>query len=361
MGSEASWLFLGFSDNRVILTPKNSKGTTKSDRPFFSYSMVPTNLNNSEHRAAYQAAFDEMLAALPTNPDPAETWDAAFWNNLVRTQEIDMDYKLITNLFTKRLATTQKRLSPDQFDTLQDIYLYMAQRNNPANAAKVIDGLITSFEGERDQLLIRKAELLTYYLGDTETAKRGLTKLSQEMSEMGEWARIRLGDAAFVEGDLNLATKYYADVQNRARTRRNEKTDPGAPGSDWNVGMLLDVAKSEDVRSLISQDYLLEAMNALRKWEREFPLSKISGDFIINESQLYLELNDPARARPMLEAYCREVDASSFLPDAAKLLIECAKRMKGPPDEIHKIISSVKGRLEFHPVATELDAFLKGK
>ena len=48
----------------------------------------------------------------------------------------------------------------------------------------------------------------------------------------------------------------------------------------------------------------------------------------------------------MLEAYCREIDASSFLPEAA-MLITCVKAAKEPPDSIREIIEKVKGRLKF--------------
>ena len=60
----------------------------------------------------------------------------------------------------------------------------------------------------------------------------------------------------------------------------------------------------------------------------------------------------------MLEAYCREIDASSFLPDAASMLIACVNGAKLPPAAIREIIEKVKGRLKFHPVAGDLDKFL---
>ena len=74
-----------------------------------------------------------------------------------------------------------------------------------------------------------------------------------------------------------------------------------------------------------------------------------------------MKSGDWKRAKPMLEAYCREIDASSFLPEAAAMLITCVKQLKEPPDSIREIIEKVKGRLKYHPVAKELDAFLSGK
>ena len=67
------------------------------------------------------------------------------------------------------------------------------------------------------------------------------------------------------------------------------------------------------------------------------------------------------RARAMLEAYCREIDASSFLPNAASLLIKCVKDSKESRDSVRELIEKVNARLKYHPVSAELEAFLAGK
>ena len=43
------------------------------------------------------------------------------------------------------------------------------------------------------------------------------------------------------------------------------------------------------------------------------------------------------------------------------MLITCVKQAKEPGDSIRELIEKVKGRLKYHPVAKELDAFLAGK
>ena len=127
---------------------------------------------------------------------------------------------------------------------------------------------------------------------------------------------------------------------------------------DLKGGALQEVSLSENVRSLLEEGYLLEARQALATWEREFPLSKISSDYILRESAYYMKMSDWKRAQPMLEAYCREIDASSYLPDAASMLIACVTNAKEPPDSIRDIIEKVKGRLKYHPVAAQLEHFL---
>jgi len=127
---------------------------------------------------------------------------------------------------------------------------------------------------------------------------------------------------------------------------------------DLKGGALQEVSLSENVRSLIEEGYLLEARQGLATWEREFPLSKISSDYILRESALYMKMGDWKRAQPMLEAYCREIDASSYLPDAAAMLITCVTNAKESPESIRDVIEKVKGRLKYHPVAAQLDHFL---
>ena len=393
------WLFPGFRENRVTLTATTGKQTTRCVASFFGFSTTRTSLASGLDREAYREAFTTMLEAGPTDPDPAAGWDTAYWNNLIRTSEMGHGYPLLHNLFTVRRETVRKRLGPVQMAALEDIYLDMLQQREPKEAMVRIDELLTAKPGaiRRDALLIRKAEVLMFYLNDRESAARGLATLAEAKGEMAEWARIRLGDLAFLDGDFNKATGYYAGVQGTARMQRNRldrlvtedllKTDPannkkgdqpgqarptaGEPpapgeilpfdGSNWRVGALRDVSNSENIRKLIDGGFLLEARQALREWERGFPLSKISGDLLLVKARYHMKLGDWMRARVMLEAYCREVDASSFLPDAARLLITCVEEMKTPRHEIRDLIEKVKKRLEYHPVAKELGEFLQMK
>ena len=409
-GPTVRWVFPGFRENKALLTAKSSAGTTQCAESFFGFSTAHTSLENAAHRKAFRDALTTMLNSYPTDPDPAASWGSAFWNNLIRTTEQGQGFELLQNLFTTRWDTTREKLSPVQIVALQDIFLDDYQRRNPKAAIELIDELHKSFDRgiRRDSLLLRKAEIYMFYLDDREAAARGLASFTQKEGDLAEGARIRLGDLAFINGDLNKATEFYANVQAKARRHRNQldrlvtqdllgkgagatentKEKPrrmGNPrpvgtsaekvqlppnpasevlpfqGANWKAGALRDVSNSENVETLIEGGFLLEAGQALRSWEREFPLSKISGDLLLVEANYRMKLNDWKRAHVMLEAYCREVDASSFLPDAARMLIKCASQMKTPRHEIRDVIERVKKRLEYHPVAKELEEFLSSK
>jgi len=103
---------------------------------------------------------------------------------------------------------------------------------------------------------------------------------------------------------------------------------------------------------------LLEAKQALREWERHFPLSKISGDYVLQEARFYMAVKDWRRAHVILKAYCEQVDASSFLPPAAQALLECKLQLKEPNDDIIKFCEKMKKKLEFHPAGQDIDTML---
>ena len=400
-GAKVQWLFPGFREHKVKLTVKNGKNTSASVVSFFGFGTQQTSLEKPAHREAFRSVLATMLEAYPRSPNPVADWSDAWWNNLLRTVEGGEGYPLLTRLFTDHFEAARKRLAPAQLYPLQDMLLDLTQRENPRETLQWLQKFQpdSSAVPRQIELKLREGEVQMYYLGDRKQAEKIFTTLAALPGDYGERAKIRLGDLAFMEGDLNKATSLYADVQNRARSKRNAapaftgglvtnqlvqvapvkptatpdwrsnplalqnapKT-PGAPdrpgAPDQKGGALQEVSLSENVRTLTEKDFLLEARQALLLWESEYPLSKISGDYVIRESEFYLKTREWKRAQPMLEAYCREIDASSYLPDAASMLIACVNGAKAPPASIREIIEKVKGRLKYHPVASELDKFL---
>ena len=394
-GKSVQWLIPGFRESRVKLVAKSAKGVSQCIIPFVGFGTQQTSLDKAPTREAFRTVMAKMLEAYPRSPDPVAGWTDAYWNNLLRTVEEGQGYPVLRQLFTDRWETMRKKLGTGQVTALQDVLLDIVERDNPTDAIKWLEKFYAAAPdiARKNELKLRNAETQMFYLGERKTAGDLLAGLSNLNGDIGERAKVRLGDLAFMEGDLNKATGFYADLQNRARAQRNAAPAlPGGlvtnqllaggaaatPAPEWRKsstapntpvtgtpsnkgGALQEVSLSENVRTLTEGGYLLEAKQALQTWEREFPLSKISGDFIIRESALYMKSGDWKRAQPMLEAYCREIDASSFLPEAASMLITCVKQTKASPDSIREIILKVKGRLLYHPVAKQLDAFLSGK
>ncbi len=390
-GAKIRWIVPGFREGKARLTVKSGQNVSTCIVPFFGFSTQKTSLENSGHREAFRDVLADMLAAFPRNPDPVATWGDAWWNNLIRTVEGGEGEKLLGRLFTDHFEAARKKLAPAQLFVLEDVFLDVILRDHPDENFKWLQRFFagTTDAARQNDLRFREGELHMYYLNDRKKAEGIFTVLASLRSELGERAKIRLGDLALLSGDLNKATSYYADVQNRARTARNAAPAPtgslitkqlldGSPAkpvpvtpmatgqppqktgaaTDQKGGALQEVSLSENVRTLTGNGFLLEARQALLAWENEFPLSKISGDYILRESGIYIKMDDWKRAQPMLEAYCREIDASSYLPEAISMLIYCVQVSKAQPASIRDIVETVKGRLKYHPVAGQLDKFL---
>ena len=382
-GQRVRWLVPGFRDGSVKMTVKSAKSVSTATIPYFGFSTITASLNQAEHRKAFRDTLAEMLSSFPKGSDPLASWGDAWWNNIFRTIEAGKGQRLLASLFGDHFESVKKRLNPTQSRILEDVFLDVSVRDQPEENLKWLQKFFnaTTDPVRQSELRFREAELCMYYLNDRKKSENLFTVLASTKGETAERAKIRLGDLALLGSDLNKATSYYADVQNRARIARSTSAQPvGAPvskrlldgGSSASMvggpgfmaplkgGALQEVSLTENVRTLTESGFLLEALQALNALETEFPLSKISGDFILREADIYMRMRDWRRARPMLEAYCREVDASSYLPDAVSALILCVKSSSADPSGVREIVEKVRDRLKFHPVAAELETFLSG-
>ncbi|MEO0452706.1 MAG: hypothetical protein AAFY98_01045 [Verrucomicrobiota bacterium] len=355
---ETHWVFPGFTENEITLTAQAGDQTSTATYSIFAYSTTGTDLNFSNHREDYRIALTTMLESFGENSAPVLSWSDAWWNNIIRTIEGDEGFELLIQLFTHHEKVARRKLEPEQIQMLQNLLLDQLQQRDPTKTLEWVKTFLDSASGsERDALRLREGELKMIYFDQKEEAAEIFKSISEKPGEFTDLATIRLGDHALLSGDLNLATSRYAEVQNRARKRRNS-LKLSADSVDASRGALQEVSLSENVQRLIYEEFYMEARRSLQDWELEFPLSKVSGDFIIQEATLYSEIEDWKRAQVMLAAYCREIDASSFLPKAAEMLIESASNLDEPPSSLREIIESVRDRLKFHPAAAELDSYL---
>ena len=380
-GESVKWLVPGFREGRVRMTVKSGKSVSSAMVPYFGFSTERASLERAEHRQAFRETLGEMLSVFPKGSETVATWSDAWWNNIFRTVEGGEGEKLLGHLFGEQFDSVKKRLAPAQMTILEDVFLDATVRGHPEENLSWLKRFFsgTSDAGRQNDLRFREGELFMYYLNDRKRAEILFTTLSSTRGEISERAKIRLGDIALLGGDLNKATSFYADVQNRARMARNTSAPPtgalvtkqllsggsasastGAPSAPSSLkgGALQEVSLAENVRTLTESGFLLEALRALEAWETEFPLSKISGDFILREASIYMKMKDWKHARPMLEAYCREIDASSYLPEAVSTLILCIQSSKADPAAVREIVEKVRDRLKFHPVAAQLDKFV---
>mgnify|MGYP003604893266 CR=1 FL=1 len=361
-GSSVAWLVPGQREHQVTLTATSPRGQSSSTVPFFAYPTASANLNNASDRRAFRLAMHNVLAAYPVQPDPCIAWSDAYWNNLMRTMEYGKGYPVLENLLGKRRRTAVQKLSPDDLRLLEDIFLDVTPRVDPNKALEWVKVFYKTspLAARQAELSMVEAEIRMIYLGELEAAENILNKVIQQGGEEGERARIRLGDLYLKRGEINKAAERYAEVQNNVRHQRNGTPRPGERAVDsWKLGAVKDAARSMQVASLIESGEHLKARQALDQWERNFPLSKIGEDFILQEARLYMALGDMKRARWLLEPYCRQIEASSYLPDFAMALLRCMEEMNESQETMKEIAVLLKDRLEFHPVAEKLDYFIR--
>ena len=225
-----------------------------------------------------------------------------------------------------------------------------------------------------------------YYLDDLEGARRIITPLLTIIGEGGEWAKIRMGDLEFLSRNLNAATQRYGEVQSRSKAEAQEvhgtrlrdlnavpkkEVEPEEPLKKggkrgkrdlpeeknnftpmvaprdvptWKLAAIREVAATENVDMLINQGFYLEAFQSLQRWERAFPMAKITGDYLLRECKMYMRLEDYKRARKLLTAYCEQVDVSNFLPEAMQMIKECMYAMKEPDSVVENFEKEIRKR-----------------
>jgi len=394
-GAETHWLFKSDRYGRVTLTAEAAGRRASMSTIVFFHTDESSSLDDEQTRFTFKRACLAMLKAYPEKVDPTATWDAAMLNNFFRVLDISGGNALLEYIVTQRWDFFKKKLTPERQAVLEDIFLFSLGPRKPQEAVRWASKLgADEFSGGRSAVLrLKGAEVLMYYLNDLDGARRVITPLLGDSGEAGEWAKIRMGDLEFLARNINAATQRYGDVQNRAKatvasvvpkrltalssgpTRSHKKTEepvkekgadknkkeppkveepskyvPIEPPSSlpaWKLSAIRDVAASENVNVLIEQGFYLEAFQALQSWERMFPLSKISGDYILCEAKLYRALKDFKRARQLLSAYCEQVDISNFLPEAMELNRQCMVDMNEPAEAIEKYKEEIRKRALF--------------
>jgi hypothetical protein len=348
-GPVIRWLFPGRSAQRVTLRAERGTQRSVCAKPFYAYATVPTRIDSPTTRAAFRMACLTMLKAWPPGTDPTAGWGTAMWNTLFRVLAVGEGDALLAHLFTERWDAMKRKLTPERRARLEDLFIVMAGRLDPEGAVQWAERLEQDAAGERAALLaLQRAEILLYELANPAAARAIAAPLSRRGGAAGTRAQIRMGDIAFVEGDLKEAVRLYGAAQD---------TPGGA--ADWRGDAVREAALSERIAGLIEQGYHDEARAELDAWEISAPLSKVTTDFIVLRARLDLALKRARRARAMLEAYVERMDASSHLPAAVKLLLDSMIALKVSDAELRTWAETLRERLKFHPDAARIDTLLE--
>lgn len=377
-GAELEWLLKGGVDHWVTLVAVAGERRSESRVPVFPFMTRPSSIANSGTRAAFRRACLDMLRAYPETVDPFAAWSVGMWNNFFRVLDAEPKSPLLDYIVVKRWDAFSKRVEGERRALVEDLALMSLGVRNPEVALTAVQQFVKDAQprARQAELQLAAAEIRMYYLKDLEGARKIIRPYLLESGEIGDLARVRMGDLEFLARNLNEATRYYGEVQGRAKHVVESEPSPAgkeAAGDDakakdgksvrkpapaparkaappsnvaaWKMAAIRDVAASENVANLLEQGYYLEAFQALRKWEREFPLAKISGDYFLQEARFYMAMENYHRPRATLTAYCDQVDASNFVPEALKMIVRCMMFLGAPDAEVDKYQKEIEKRL----------------
>ncbi len=391
---EIFWTVEGMDTARITLRVRanNKESAATLSLLAFCHGDRKANINNAEQRGQYRAALLAQVRATPANRAPAAAWNGSVWdvfNNVIAPGE---GADLVKEIATRNWEFTAQRLEPLVRWRIEDLHYAASVPQNAAAASAWITA-VQRYEKDRvrqPEWQIRRAEMLMYYQPDLPGARRILQTVAASDTPLAARARVRLGDIAFLEGDINAAARLYGEVQgavrydkigtqaertelqkNLARSkeelraqrdrRRSLRTSirPATPVADWRVGAIRDTSMSETTMNLVRQHAYDDAADSLADWEEEFPLSKISGDFIVVEAAYLTATGDFVRSGRTLAAYCQSAEVTNYLPDAMTLALRCMLETKAPADEVRKFADNMKKRFKFHPIGADVDRLLE--
>jgi tetratricopeptide (TPR) repeat protein len=387
-GPKHLWILHGEEEYDVTLTATSGKKESIATIPVFAFSSNASDLNSASMRSTFRAAFVDTIRGYPVTVDPTTSWDDNTWNCFFDVQGLDENQALLSEVMTRRWRFFKDKIPADKLDDLQDIFFNWISFYDPQSAIAWIKKATGTATGSnrRSEFHVMNAEVYMYHIKNYERARKILEPLATGVGDLAALAAVRLGDIAFLEGDLSQASKYWGAVQNRVQITKdfvnqgdvtweveseNETEPPGSGHSprrsggsrvprvdEWKKAPVLDSNISSGVRSLMDQGYYIEALSELRRWEKSFPLSKISGDYIVQEARFLAATGNRQRARVTLNAYCDNIEASSYLADAAEQLVNLMLEDKESDEVLRKFYEDMKNRFDFHPFGERLDALL---
>ncbi|MFC1497805.1 hypothetical protein ACFLS1_04925 [Verrucomicrobiota bacterium] len=362
---------------------------------------VVSDLNEPRFLGYLRDGFNNVLKHIPIDQDPTKDWNSAMFLSLSRGYEYGNGRDLL-DIMTKRWKYFEgnPKMRPEQKAYLQNIFYHWLCWYAPDKAIEWLERVEEGTKKDlrrKKELQMMRADVYMYQKRDFEEAGKVLDAFQSKAKGASRFdllADVKRGDLAFFQGDLNKAAEYWGKVQDIVKAQGIEtfmegitpvewagqrrqgmkkkvkysvaaEKDPEAEGDEqvdeWKKVAVVETQLATEVITLLDQGYLKETLQQLGQWELQFPMSKISADCFIQEARLYMRLQNYQRAATILEAYCKNIEASSFLPKAADLLIDCMMRGQIKASERKEILEDLKKKFEFHPLASKIDRLLKGR
>jgi len=282
---------------------------------------------------------------------------------------------------------TLRRLPKEQRWALEDRYAETLRlARNTENQLAWIDRTEAD-ERDRARQFRWKEERISVLLldvGDVNAARAAAQAMREVAKDPEEIQRavLRLGDVEWMAGDRDRAARFYADAEERFRSRNTlggarsggltmagavrAGARPATPSllrddsrnvDAYKIYAVNDAAQSATIQTYLDQDEILDAMATLRKWENMSPTSKLAGGFPMAEARLYFVMEDYRRVAALLGAY-RVLNAmTSQMPAAMDMNLAALIELRRN-DEAKALAEEGLKRFPGLPVADRAEKFL---
>ena len=398
------WLVTGDVSNTfvvpVTLAASNAAGVVRSTHRMISqYTPSQCSLDNPADRQAFRKALYNMLRAVPLGTDPCADWIPDYWQLLADVIEPYRSGMMLNPIFTRAFDGSLQKIAPRLRWEMEDRFIETIRlRRDDKFLLEWIDRFERT-ERSSPRKFRWKDERFCAYLLDTnnlEAARRELVFLKEASltPDQGHFVSLRQGDYAFFTGNMDDATKFYKEAQDRypARARvampgghvpflnpekRKEPTNTTVTATasrrplslaaqlaqridPWKMLTVQDASMYSTIVTFLAQDATEEALQKLADWEGLSPLSKLSGEYNVAAARIYMYLGDYRRAINILKNYRTQTTMNAMLADAMKLEMDCLVKLDDrDKPRIRELAEDFVRRFPGHPYELEMNWILR--
>ncbi|MCS7048591.1 MAG: hypothetical protein NZ483_04775 [Verrucomicrobiae bacterium] len=345
------WVFEGDGPHEVTFQVGRSRCTLPVG---FGNPPARVSFDNSRQRRIYGEALRARCQAVSAPRRPRADWTDSFWESLLALVAPGEARGLFDEVMG-RSRTEVLALKPSDRWTLEDHYWHLlcaaAAGGDRAAARTALEWAERFLREERENprrfhWQLARVEFTMYELDDVETARQMIRDLRDLANAAGAEARltwqVRQGDIERLAGQLDRARQLYSAAQDEAARGRR----------DWRAAAVRQASYHEEVRSALAQGAWSEARHRLAQWERELPMSKMEGDFILAEARYWMAMELPHRALRQLFAFRQQTELSPFLPAAMQLERDCLIALKRY-EELGPLVTDMQKRFPTLPLTQQ--------
>ncbi|MCL1921481.1 MAG: hypothetical protein FWG50_10490 [Kiritimatiellaeota bacterium] len=397
------WLVTGDVANTfavpVTLVASNASGVVRSTHRMISqYTPAQCSLDNPSDRQAFRKALNNMLRAVPVGMDPCVDWIPDYWQLLTDVIEPYRSSAMLNPIFTRALDGSLQKIAPRLRWEMEDRFIETIRlKRDDKLLLEWIDKLEKSEKTGARRFRWKDERFCAYLLdvNDLAAAKHYLSFLKEAAAtpDQTQIASLRQGDYAFFTGEMDDATKFYKEAQdrypNRAKvalpggyvpyldpSRRKAPTNTTSTVAAkanqslaakmasridaWKVLTVQDSSMYTTIVTFLAQDALEEALQKLWEWEAMSPLSKMTGEYTVAAARVYMYVEDYRRAINMLRNYRQQTTMNAMLADAMKLEMDCLLKLddKDKP-RIKELAEDFVKRFPGHPYEQQMNWILR--